>query len=79
VSNKLAKIDFHGDDIIAFEETSIPPDRPEDEKTGKIYASIRRMCESLGIQFSTQRRKLTSDPCYEQGLRYVRYAQQFTK
>jgi hypothetical protein len=61
VSEKLAKIDFHGDDIIAF----------EDEKTGKTYASIRRMCESLGIQFSTQRRKLASDPCYEQGLRYV--------
>ena len=81
MSKKLAKIDFqgssiplhrpNGDEIVAFEETSIPPDRPEDEKTGKIYASIRRMCESLGIQFSTQRRKLTSDPCYEQGLRCV--------
>ena len=46
MSNKLAKIDFHGDEIVAF----------EDEKTGKIYASIRRMCECLGIQFSTQRR-----------------------
>ena len=78
MSKKLAKIDFqgssiplhrpNGDDIIAF----------EDEKTGKIYASIRRMCESLGIQFSTQRRKLTSDPCYEPGLRCV-HMKRFTK
>jgi hypothetical protein len=60
VSNKLAKINFHGDDIIAF----------FDEKTGKIYANVKKLCESIGINFASQIRKIQKDPVYASALRY---------
>jgi hypothetical protein len=60
VSNKLATIDFHGDDIIAF----------FDEKTGKIYANVKKMCEAIGVSFASQIRKIQKDPVYASALRY---------
>ena len=60
VSNKLATIDFHGDDILAF----------FDEKTGKIYANVKRMCEAIGVNFASQIRKIQKDPVYASALRY---------
>ena len=60
MSKKLAKIDFHGDEIIAF----------EDEKTGKVYANVKRMCEAIGVNFASQRRKIQNNPVYASALRY---------
>ena len=58
--NELQKIDFHGDAIFAY----------QDDETKKIYVSVRAICESLGISFQGQHKKLTSDPVYEDALRY---------
>ena len=60
MSNELQKIDFHGDTIFAS----------RDEETGKIYVSLRAICDSLGISFQGQHKKLTTDPAFEDSLRY---------
>lgn len=59
--NELEKIDFHGDAIFAF----------QDEETGEIFVSVREICNSLGLNFSGQYTKLTSDPVYSESLRNI--------
>ena len=58
MSTELTKIDFHGDNIIAF----------KDESTEKIYVNIREICALFGIDFSSQRKKIVSDSVYENAL-----------
>lgn len=60
MSNELQKIDFHGDNIIAF----------KDDETEEIYANLKGICISLGVSFQGQHKKLTADPAYENALRY---------
>jgi hypothetical protein len=59
--SNLATINFYGDEIIAF----------KDEKTEKVFVNIRGICETLGLSFSSQRIKLTSDPSYAEALNRV--------
>ena len=58
MSNAIA-IDFHGDEIIAM----------KDEITGKVFANIRGICNSLSVNFSSQIRKLRANPTFASGLR----------
>lgn len=59
MSNELQKIDFHGDSIFAM----------KDERTGEIYVSVREICNTLGLNFSTQSRRLRADPAFSDSLR----------
>jgi len=61
MSNELQKIDFHGDEVFAL----------KDEYTGEIYVSVREICNSLGLNFSGQYTKLTTDPVYNESLRHI--------
>lgn len=58
MTTELVKIDFHGDDIVAF----------KDEVTETVYVNIRGICESLGLSFPAQYRKLIADPIYNEGI-----------
>ena len=49
--NALVKVPFYSDTIEAAKNSD-----------GVIYVSVKRVCESLGISFSPQRRKLQCDP-----------------
>lgn len=57
MSNELSKIDFHGDEIIAFEEEN------------KIYVSVQQACISIGVKVETQVKKIRNDPVYQAGLK----------
>lgn len=56
MSTELMKIDFQDDQIVAFKDDD------------KIYVNIKGICTSLGLDFSSQRKKLLSDPTYSKSL-----------
>lgn len=64
MSNELTTINFHGDEIVAY----------EDEETGKVNVNVRRICESLGVNFTPQFRKLKQSPLYSKGLSHCSIA-----
>jgi len=64
VGTGIARIDFHGDTVLAF----------KDEKTGRVFASVRQACDAIGLDVSAQLRKIQIDPVYSCGLRGCRVA-----
>jgi hypothetical protein len=59
-TNNVESFDFYGDEIIAM----------RDEKNSRIYVSVKRICESLGLDGKSQNRKLKEHPSFADGLRY---------
>lgn len=53
----------NGKDVVKLDELTFDGDVIEvTSKDGRVWASLRRVCENLGIAFSPQRRKLLSSP-----------------
>ena len=57
-TNSVESFDFYGDEIIAICDDS------------RIYVSVKRICESLGLDGKSQNRKLKEHPSFADGLRY---------
>ena len=55
--HEIVKIDFNGNNIIAFEA--------ED----KIYVSVQQACEAIGLDACSQYKKIDHDPIYAPGLK----------
>lgn len=50
-SSQLVKVPFHGDELDAVQDEG-----------GKVWVSLRRCCENLGIDVESQRKKLKEKP-----------------
>ncbi len=50
MNNELVKVDFHGDTLECVEQD------------GKVWVSLRRVCESLGIDLKSQSRRVKNKP-----------------
>lgn len=49
MSNKLLKVPFHGNDVLAV------------EKDGRIYVAMKPICEAIGLDWSCQLRNIKND------------------
>lgn len=52
-SMELVKIEFHGQEIEAM------------EKDGRVWVVVKRVCENLGIDHRSQRKKIQGNPAFE--------------
>ena len=55
--NEIVKIDFNGDELVAFEED------------GKVYISVSQACQTIGLMPHTQFRKINKDPVMQAGVK----------
>lgn len=55
MSHEIVKIDFNGDNIVAFEEDT------------KIYVSVQQACTAIGLYPETQFKKIRQDPVMQAG------------
>ena len=57
MNNEIVKIDFNGDNLVAFEET------------GKVYISVSQACSAIGILPHPQFTKIKGDPVMQAGIK----------
>lgn len=58
MGNEIAKIDFHGQELVSIRNI----------ETGIEYTAIKPICEALGMDWSSQSAKLKDDPKFNYGV-----------